>query len=171
MIRFDSLPDGRVSLAADEDDARALRALAEQFVELLAEREAGADTPGAPTDPALLRLLPDPVPDDPEESSEVRALTEPGLIEHKRENALRVAARLETQGTLDDRDELAWLQWLTDIRLVLATRLGILVDGDEGASETDADRAMQWTYHGLGSLQADLIDALDARSATSWSVG
>ncbi len=176
MIRF-RLVDDRVELAADDADAEALRRLVEQFTGILdahdapATPDADAGLAAAPSDPALIRLFPDPVPDDPQESAEVRALTEPALIDHKRTNAIRVAETLDAPGALAPRDELAWLQWLTDIRLVLATRLGILVDGDEGASVTERDLAMQWTYHALGSLQADLIDALDGRASARRAAG
>ena len=164
MIRF-ALVDGRVTLAADPADADVLLRLTEQFTALLAERDVAADEEETlPQDPALTRLFPDPVPDDPEESAEVRALTRPALTDHKRVNAERVAASLATPGPLEARDELAWLQWLTDIRIVLASRLGIVMDGDEGAAATEAEQAMQWTYHALGSLQADLVDALEERA-------
>ena len=163
MIRF-GVADGRIAFGTDPADADMLRSLIAQFTGLLAVEAAAAST----ADPALRRLLPDPMPDDPVESAELRALTLPALIGHKRENAERVAASLAAPGGLDSRDELAWLQWLTDIRLVLATRLGIVLDGDEGASTTDADRAMQWTYHALGAVQSDLIAALDERDAQSW---
>ena len=169
MIRF--APDGeRIDLVVDDADAKALRELAGQFTDLLAER---ASIPTAerfaPTDAALLRLFPDPVPADPIESAELRVLTEPALLEHKRTNAQRVLKTLSIPGALEARDELAWLQWLTDIRLVLAARLDIVVDGDEGRTESDADRAMQWSYHALGALQADLLDALDSREAAGWA--
>ena len=160
MIRFD-LADGRIAFGADPADADVLRTLVDQFTALLAVTDSAAPV----GDPALIRLLPDPMPDDPQESADVRALTQPALIGHKRENAARVAASLAAPGSLEPRDELAWLQWLTDIRLVLATRLGILLDEDEGASTTDAEQAMQWTYHALGAVQSDLIDALDERDA------
>lgn len=161
MIRFELVDDG-VRLTADRADAEALLRLSEQFTTLLAERDAASGD--AQQDPALLRLFPDPFPGDPRESAELRDLTRPALVDHKRANADRVAASLDHPGVLEEGDELAWLQWLTDVRLVLATRLGILVDGDEGASSTPEERAMQWTYQALGSLQADLLDALDTRA-------
>jgi len=164
VIGFD-LVDGRIALAADAPDADALVGLTAQFAQLLAERddESGLSE-AAERDPALARLFPDPVPDDPAESAEVRGLTLASLVEHKRANAELVAASLASPGVLDERGELAWLQWLTDIRIVLASRLGILLDGDEGAAETDAEQAMQWTYHALGALQSDLIEVLDERA-------
>ena len=163
MIRFD-LVDARIMLVADPADAEALTQLTAQFRELLVERDAASEpvTP-APQDPALVRLFPDPVPDDPVESAEVRELTRPALTDHKRANAERVAASLADPGALTPRDELAWLQWLTDIRIMLASRLGIVIDGDEGAADTPSEQAMQWTYHALGSLQADLLQVLEER--------
>lgn len=165
MIRFE-VADGGITVTAEAQDARAVAGLVEQFQELLAEREAAPDrAPGPTGDPALRRLFPDPVPDDPEDSAEVRELTGPALLEHKRTNAALVARSLEARRRLDPREELAWLQWLTDIRLVLAARLGIELDGDEGTAESAADRAMRWTYHALGALQADLLEAIDARGS------
>jgi len=158
VIRFE-LVDGRIALTADAPDIATLTRLSEQFTELL-------DRPDhSPTaiDPALRRLLPDPLPGDPAESAELRALTVPALVAHKRENATRVAATLSSPGPLGERDELAWLQWLTDVRLVVASRLGILLDGDEPAPESAAEQAMTWTYHALGALQADLLECIDER--------
>lgn len=167
MIRFD-LVDGRIELVVEEADAEAIRYLSEQFTDLLGERDASAPADEAVMpDPALARLFPDPIPDDPAESAEVRELTRSALTDHKRANAERVARSLASPGMLEPSDELAWLQWLTDIRIVLASRLGILLDGDEGAAATDSERAMQGMYHALGSLQADLIDVLDERAASA----
>src|SRR5690606_33411836 len=84
VIRFD-LVDARIELVVEEADAEALRYLSEQFTDLLAERDAPAYADEATMpDPALARLFPDPIPDDAAESAEVRELTRPALIDHKR---------------------------------------------------------------------------------------
>lgn len=85
-----------------------------------------------PTDPALLRLLPDVDPDDPERSAEFRRLTDLDLRESKLAN-LRVALHsLGASGRieLDGPAQRAWLTALTDVRLVVASRLGLETDAD-----------------------------------------
>jgi hypothetical protein len=49
---------------------------------------------------------------------------------------------------------------LTDIRLVLATRLGIEHDGDTGYTDSDAAILLGDIYDWLGSVQASILDAL-----------
>ena len=51
---------------------------------------------------------------------------------------------------------------LVDIRLIIASRLGIEHDGDEGHADTDDDIMMQDVYSWLGMVQGSLVDALDA---------
>lgn len=85
-----------------------------------------------PTDPALLRLLPDVDPDDPERSAEFRRLTDLDLRESKLAN-LRIALHsLGASGRieLDGPAQRAWLTALTDVRLVVASRLGLETDAD-----------------------------------------
>ncbi|MFP3415909.1 DUF2017 family protein, partial [Bacillus sp. SIMBA_074] len=87
-------------------------------------------------------------PDDPEASAEFRRFTAAGLAERKEAGARTV---IETLGdaldgpvtvSLDAAQATAWLRTITDIRLVLAARLGIHQDGDEGEIH-DQDSAMQ----------------------------
>lgn len=85
-----------------------------------------------PTDPALLRLLPDVDPADPERSAEFRRLTDLDLRESKLAN-LRIALHsLGASGRveLDGPAQRAWLTALTDVRLVVASRLGLETDAD-----------------------------------------
>ena len=135
-----------------------------------------------PEDPALARLLPDAHRDDPEASAEFRRYTESGLRERKR-SGLRVAL-----GTLDrnaplrlNQDEAAaWLVALTDVRLVLAERIGLRTDHDhellervaarlaEGAPDddtADAGHRLAMTlalYDFLAWLQETLVEAMAA---------
>ncbi len=161
MIRFSRSGD-RIALDIDDRSAQVLGGLVRQLAELVRDREQDAQAGFAtPSDPALARLLPDPVHDDPLESAEVRSLTEPGLIAHKLDNARAVGATLIHPGTFEPGDETAWLQTLTDLRLVLAARLGIERDGDDGRAETEDDLTMQSAYHWLGTAQSDLLDVID----------
>ena len=55
----------------------------------------------------------------------------------------------------------AWMTHLTDVRLVLAERLGI--DDDDGGFELDDEMAtLVPLYDWLGWLQAALVDALES---------
>ncbi len=169
----------RIRLSSGE--AALLRDLAGQLIELLADRTAESPDPGdvllaqlgigggssAPLDPAVARLLPDAYRDDEEAASEHRQLTELGLIQRKVANARTVMATIEVKNRdLTASQAQSWLRTLTDLRLTIAARLEIEHDGDQGRIETDADFALQGAYDRLGYLQATLVDALDAATAT-----
>jgi hypothetical protein len=85
-----------------------------------------------PDDPALARLLPDAHADDPAASSEFRRYTEQGLRERKRQCLETARLTLGRSGslTLDDAEAQAWLVALTDVRLVLAERMGLRTEDD-----------------------------------------
>ena len=98
---------------------------------LFAQLEADLDVE-PPADPAVARLLPDASRDDPEVAQSFRRLTEQDLRERKR-GALGLAAaalRRPAPVVLDDSEAQALLKGLTDVRLVLAQRLGIETDED-----------------------------------------
>lgn len=86
----------------------------------------------APADPALARLLPDGHRDDPQASADFRRYTEIGLRDRKRAGLETARLTLGRDGTLvlDDAEARAWVVALTDVRLVLAERLGLRTDGD-----------------------------------------
>ena len=84
------------------------------------------------SDPAVARLLPDASRDDPELAQSFRRLTEQDLRERKRDSLGLAAAALRRSApvVLDDSEAQALLKGLTDVRLVLAERLGIATDED-----------------------------------------
>ena len=84
-----------------------------------------------PTRPSR-RLLPDASRDDPELAQSFRRLTEQDLRERKRDSLGLAAAALRRSApvVLDDSEAQALLKGLTDVRLVLAERLGIATDED-----------------------------------------
>jgi len=93
-----------------------------------------------PTDPALIRLFPDASADDPAMAAEFRRFTERGLRRTKVEGLQAVRRTLargepdeELRLRLDDDDARAWVVALTDLRLVLADRLGVRTDADAEA--------------------------------------
>lgn len=119
-----------------------LRSLVEQFSALVTGDDAGV------ADPAVARLVPDAY-SDPEAAREFRALTEGDLLQRRAADAGTVLATLLRDGAPISVDELdqdaaedtvpivldgegirAWLRTLAALRLVLATRLGIVADED-----------------------------------------
>ena len=84
-----------------------------------------------PTDPAVLRLLPD-VDADPEHAEEFRRLTERDIRESKLANFRTALFTLDRSGRaeLTEEQARAWATALGDVRLILATRLGIATESD-----------------------------------------
>jgi hypothetical protein len=114
-------------------------------------------------DPALERLFPIAYRDDPDAAAEFRQYTRSGLVDTKTAKAGAVAAALlagtgDDGGTIDlaDDDAERWLPVLTDLRLIVAERLGIREDDDPVP-----DDSLGEVYNWLGQLQAYLIDAIE----------
>ena len=122
----------------------------------------GSDGPSS--DPAIARLLPSAYPDDEAASQEFRYLTENSLISRKVANARAFILTLDGGGEVELGPEAqqAWLRTLSDIRLIIASRLGIEHDGDEGRLDSDDDIMMHDVYAWLGMVQGSLVDVLDA---------
>jgi hypothetical protein len=118
-----------------------------------------------PDDPALARLLPDAHRDDPEAAAEFRRYTESGLRTRKRDG-LRLALRSLDRGApvhLDAAEARAWLVALTDVRLVLAERIGLRTDDDHAVLEqVVAQLAEAGDEAGDGGHGADGDDPADA---------
>ena len=129
--------------------------LASQVVDLLDESPA--------SDAAVARLLPDAYRDDEEAAQEFRRFTEQGLTDRKIVNARMVIRSLESGGEveLDTVGQQAWLRTLSDIRLIIASRLGIETDDDHGRDESDDDLMMRDIYDWLAGVQGSLIESLE----------
>lgn len=169
-------------------EADLLRSLAGQLIELLRndepETEYGdplenmLDFSGptkAPEDPVLARLLPSAYDDDDEASADFRRFTETSLRESKVTNAREVIDSLTEAGLPDEPEEglfvdleldqgrtMAWMRCLTDMRLAIATRLGIEDDDEERweqLPEDDPTTQVHRVYLWLGFLQETLVEA------------
>src|SRR4051812_15512717 len=169
-----------VQVKLSPDEAALLRTLVVQVRDLLGTGIAEVETEAAPddsieslvelseaevvapTDPALRRLLPDAYGDDAAAATEFRRLMDADLRQVKAEaleqvleelpdgDASAVALRLAPQQVED------WLQALTDIRLVVGTRLDVTEDMAETWERLDPHdpRApLLLAYGWLGWLQ------------------
>ncbi|MEP9381425.1 DUF2017 domain-containing protein [Nocardioides sp. KR10-350] len=174
-------------------EADLLRSLAGQLVELLRNEaaapresedplEAMFDFSGPttePEDPVLARLFPTAYRDDEEAAAEFRRFTEGSLRDGKAAAAAQIIDALEEAGLppeltedglvidveLDREGAETWLRSFTDIRLALATRLGI-EEGDEDYWDSlpDEEQVAQvyGIYQWVGVLQETLVEALYA---------
>lgn len=148
-----------------------LAGLVEEFTDVLAGFD---DEP----DPGLVRLTPDPYPEDAEASAEFAAATHDDLLDRRTADAAVVRNGLTPFLTtaaedLADDDALArqdvviaasdldsWLRTLTALRLVIATRLGITAEDDEHDLEDPRFGVYDWLGFRLDGLIA-LADAQD----------
>ena len=142
----------------DEFEAGVVAGLASQVAQLIDERP--------DSDPAVQRLLPDAYRDDPDAQAEYRAMTEADLASRKVANARLIAATLAPgdwprEVELDEGGAMRWMRSLTDIRLVLASRIGIRDDGEAQDDTSETGLALREAYDVLGALQESLVRAVD----------
>ena len=172
-------------------EADLLRSLASQLVELLRSEaavpqhdvdpfESLMDFSGPttePEDPVLARLFPTAYQHDEESASEFRRFTEGSLRDGKAANAALIIDQLEEAGLPEELEEdglwfdieldaaqaVAWLRSFTDLRLALATRLGV-EEGDEDywhrLPDDDPRTQVHDIYEWLGYLQETLVSAV-----------
>ncbi len=97
-----------------------------------------------PDDPAVLRVLPNAAPTDREVASEFRRLTEPELRATKVARLKAMWLALSEDGpewAVPEEDAMATAGALTDLRLVLASRLGVVTDEDATALHDEIELA------------------------------
>jgi hypothetical protein len=183
------MPRGEGAMATFSGfEADLLRSLASQLVELLRNEaaapksssdplEAMLDFTGPttePDDPVLARLFPTAYPADEEAAGEFRRFTEGSLRDGKARNAALIIDTLEESGLppeleedglwidveLDAPQSNAWMRSFTDIRLALATRLGV-EEGDEdywrSLPDDDPRTQVHDIYEWVGYLQETLV--------------
>lgn len=141
--------DGRIVLEFAEGEAGVLRSLVDQYLEVVAAE------PGE--DPAHARLFPAAYRDDDDAASEFATYTRAGLVDRKAANAASLSLALDDETLrLEPAEAERWLPVLTDLRLVIADRLGIRADDDE-IPDTPAGEVYVW----LGHLQESILALLD----------
>jgi len=173
-------------------EADLLRSLAGQLIELLRNESATIETDAdadsledlldfsgptlEPEDPVLARLFPTAYPEDEEAAAEFRRYTESDLRNGKAAGAALVIDTLEEAGLppeptdglfidveLDPATAVAWMRSFTDMRLAIATRLGI-EEGDEefwySLPDDDPRAQVHDIYDWVGYLQETLVQAV-----------
>jgi hypothetical protein len=172
-------------------EADLLRSLASQLVELLRNEVAAPRTGDdplerlldfsgpttEPDDPVLARLFPTAYPHDEEAAGEFRRYTEGTLRDGKAQGAAHIIETLEEAGLpaelgedglvidveLDQGEAVTWMKSFTDIRLALATRLGIEDDDEDewlALSDEDPRAHVYDIYQWVGYLQETLVAAV-----------
>ncbi|HET6560986.1 MAG TPA: DUF2017 domain-containing protein [Marmoricola sp.] len=172
-------------------EADLLRSLAAQIVELLRNEaavpatdldpfESMLDFTGpttAPDDPVLARLFPVAYRDDEEAAGEFRRFTETELRSGKAASAAAVIDAMEEAGLpgevdesglmidveLDADEAVTWMKALNDMRLALATRLGVEEDDEEfweSLPDDDPRVHVHDIYDWLAFLQETLVHAV-----------
>ncbi|MEJ3405766.1 DUF2017 family protein [Rathayibacter sp. YIM 133350] len=151
---------GRVAIDFEPDEAEVLADLSGQVEALLSD---------AVDDSAFARLFPPAYRDDVAAAAEFERFERAGLAEGKVHAAQAVRAAAEA-GEFGEGDlvevELAadevwqWLTHLTDLRIVLADRLGIESDDTE-IEPDDEVLTLLPLYDWLGWLQGALVTALE----------
>ena len=61
---------------------------------------------------------------------------------------------------LDQSEAWGWLTFLTDLRLILAERVGVVEEGEDGADET-RDDYLRAAYEWAGFVQGSMLEVLD----------
>lgn len=157
---------------AEVEEARILASLADQLQALLAD---GLAT-GTERDGALRRLLPDAYRHEPDLADEWRQLSRRGLVDRKIGFARTLSTALApvaastaaAEVALTESDALDWVRGVGDLRLVITERMGIVVDGDEGAF---AEPGLRDVYDWLAWLQDSLVQLLEQADARRASGG
>ena len=157
-----------VTVPIEQIEVRHLAELVDQFLQLLRDTEIGQDA-------ALDLLTPDVYPDDAVASAEFADATRADLLHRRVADARAVRACLSAlaESTDSSPDELRlrpadvdpWLRTLAALRLVIASRLGIDVDG---AHDPEDPRfgGFDWLGYRLDLLVEAADDLDEERSPT-----
>jgi hypothetical protein len=171
VTRIRRLGGESLAVTVSDNEFIALSRLEADLLGVLADRLTALADGGATRD----RMFPDAYHDDPEAAAEFHAITDVDLVTAKSEAARSVmdafmSAVEDSSGSLwrrgtsrtvttDAALTLAMLRNLTDLRLMVADRLGIQNDDDDGSGGAAADRVVYWW---LGETQELLVEALSA---------
>ncbi len=111
-------------------------------------------------DPAVRRLSPPGVLDDPAADLEFRRLTGSDLDAARAADRETFEATVRTADVLSEADAEAWLRVIGDARLALAARAGVTVGDDEGWERSVDERPELGMVAWLGAVQELLVEAM-----------
>lgn len=150
--------DGGIDAELPAEGADAIRRVAEEFLDALAD----------PTD-VMYRLFPPAYPDDHEHQQEFAGLTHEDLVARKMQAARDVIASIDAglgkrktwRAVLDEEVARAWLGVINDARLTLGTSLDV-TEGWEPFPQPgdDPESHARTLYFYLGMLEEFLVEAL-----------
>lgn len=153
-VAITAAPGGGVVVRLPTELRELLVNVARQMREVLTEDEY-ADSP------ALARLLPTAIPDDPMESLGFEQLMGQAIRDGKVEAATILEATA-TNERLTEEETLAWLRCLNDVRLMLGTHLNVSEDVDMATFMADpATEHAAIVYIALTDLVDMLVRAVD----------
>ena len=149
-----------IRIVLETEEAMLLSELADQVDSVLLLGEAD--------DPALGRLLPNAYPEDLEASDEFTRYTRESLVDGKRQAAQAVRdATATSRGEglveieLDQAQAWGWLTFLTDLRLILAERVGVADPDEAEPADEERDDYLRAAYEWAGIVQGSMLEVLD----------
>ena len=171
---------GRINVRVDPSELLILDDLVQQLYDLVKPETSENDDPLAAMvgidanatehdDPAMQRLFPEAYPDDEVASDDFRRFTERSLRQDKVDRAQTVQAGIQRltgqggQGQIPDDEVQAWLGTINNLRLVLASRIGVSDDEGQWRQQLEHDpELVQGTliYDWLTWLQDGLVNAV-----------
>ena len=112
-------------------------------------------------DDAVRRLFPAAHATDPDLEAEFQQSQRDRLLAARLDRLDLVEGSLQSEKLTDEQHQ-AWIASVNDLRLVLGTRLDVSEDDDlDGLDPDDPNAGAVATYHYLGHLLGELIDAVD----------
>lgn len=149
-----------VRIVLETEEAMLLSELADQVDSVLLL--------GGEDDPALDRLFPAAYRDDEASARDFERYTRDSLVDGKRQAAQAVRdATAATRGDgiveieLDQAQAWGWLTFLTDLRLILAERVGVTDPDEAEPADDERDDYLRAAYEWAGIVQGSMLEVLD----------
>ncbi|BDZ54947.1 hypothetical protein GCM10025870_20200 [Agromyces marinus] len=123
---------------------------------------------GGDDDPALGRLFPAAYAEDASATDDFARYTRDSLVDGKRQAAQAVRDATATERDagvveieLDQSQAWGWLTFLTDLRLILAERVGVTDPDEAGPDDDQRDDYLRAAYEWAGIVQGSMLEVLD----------
>ncbi|WP_353827088.1 DUF2017 family protein [Agromyces sp. SYSU T0242] len=149
-----------VRIVLETEEAMLLSELADQVDSVLLL--------GGDDDPALGRLFPSAYPEDQAAARDFTRYTRDSLVDGKRQAAQSVRDATATDREagvveieLDQAQAWGWLTFLTDLRLILAERVGVTDPEEAEPADDERDDYLRAAYEWAGIVQGSMLEVLD----------